>query len=180
MTHIAEGHSEVSNSSMWITWHHFTVSLDYPLSLKIPSFLLPPSGPLLTSVCIGRSSSSSCPPSAFHPPLLWGDLSQPQASICQHLGPLSLYALPTAVHVSRHLTPAVHHTGATLPRLCYLPIGLSYSPPLFYWAAATLAPPCSLSLSGTYSCFRSLHSLCLSLSGIYFHVSTSHTPSFPS
>ena len=171
MTHIAEGHSEVSNSSMWITWHHFTVSLDYSLSLRITSFLLPPSGPLLTFVCVGWSSSS-CPPSAFHPPLLWGDLSQPQASICQQLGPLSLCTLPTAVHVSRRLTPAVHHTGTTLPRLCYLPVGVSCSPPLFYWADATLAPPCSLSLSSTYSCFRSLHALCLSLSGTYFHVPT--------
>ena len=133
----------------------FTVSLDYPLSLKITSFLLPPSGPLLTSVCVGWSTSSSRPPSAFRLPLLWSDLSQPQAFIYQQLGPPSLYALPPALHVSGCLTPTVNHTGDTLPRLCYLPEGISTSPPIVYWVAATLTPPCSLSMSGT--CFTLLH-----------------------
>ena len=44
-THIAEALSEVSTPSMWTTWHHFTDTLDYSLSLKITSFLLPPPSP---------------------------------------------------------------------------------------------------------------------------------------
>ena len=142
-THIAEAHSEA---------HTF----DYSLSLKITSFLLPPSGhcsPL--SVLLGPHLFPTPPPSAFCPSLLWGDLSQPQASVYQQLGPPSLYALPPALHVSGCLTPTVNHTGDTLPRLCYLPEGISTSPPIVYWVAATLTPPCSLSMSGT--CFTLLH-----------------------
>ena len=88
--HLAEAHGEVSTPSLRTTWHRFTDTRNYSLSLKIPSFLFPPPGPLLTSVCVGLSSSSSHLPSAFRPSLLWGDRSQPQAPIYKQLGPPSL------------------------------------------------------------------------------------------